>query len=320
MVQAKLVGEAHGAVGLHGAVDRLEADLHRIGLGHGELLHRRRALVEQGGDVEAHQVRGMQLHGAFGQREGDALVLGDRLAERLALLGVVERLLERPAAVADGTRRIVDPPQRHAVQRGREALVQLADELPRLDPHVLEPQLGLVAADMAEQLDDALDLEARRRGRHQEGRDAALARRRALGIGDGEDDAVVRDRRVRRPDLAPGQPPGIAVGHRLGRERRSVGARAGLAEAEAHRGLARHHRRQDLLARLVGDLLEQPARPEGPMADHVEHQPVLRPAEMEQRLPADVVGKMRQPAAAQRFGHAHIVVAGLGRRRAAPRR
>ena len=35
---------------------------------------------------------------------------------------------------------------------------------------------------------------------------------------------------------------------------------------------------------------------------------------MEQRLPADVVGKMRQSAAAQRLGHAHIVVAGLGRR------
>src|SRR5690349_23465205 len=38
MVQAKLVGEAHGAMGLHGAVDRPVADLDRIGLGHRQLL------------------------------------------------------------------------------------------------------------------------------------------------------------------------------------------------------------------------------------------------------------------------------------------
>src|ERR1044071_3981448 len=41
MVQAELVGEAHGAVGLHGPVDGAVADLHGIGLGHGELFHRR---------------------------------------------------------------------------------------------------------------------------------------------------------------------------------------------------------------------------------------------------------------------------------------
>ena len=70
---------------------------------------------------------------------------------------------------------------------------------------------------------------------------------------------------------------------------------------------------QNLFPRLGRYLLQQPARPERPMADHIEHQPVLRAAEMKQRLPADVVGQMRQPAAAQRFGHAHVVVAGLGR-------
>ena len=90
---------------------------------------------------------------------------------------------------------------------------------------------GLVAADMAEQLDHALDLEARRIGRHQEGTDAAATLGSAFGIGHGEDDAVVGDRGVRRPDLAAGQPPAIAIGSRASRQRRGVRTGAGLREA-----------------------------------------------------------------------------------------
>ena len=141
-----------------------------------------------------------------------------------------------------------------------------------------------------------------------------------LGIGDREDDAVVGDRRVGRPDLAAREAPPVAVGPGARRQCRRIGAGARFGQAEAHRRLARHHRRQHALARFVRDLLEKPARPERPVADDIKHQPVLRAAHPEQRFPADIIGKMPEAAAAQRFRHAHVVVAGLGRDCAAPRR
>src|SRR4029453_19198612 len=154
----------------------------------------------------------------------------------------------------------------------------LAHDLPRLDAYVLQAQLGLIAADMAEKLDHALDLEARRAGGHEEGTDAAAALSCPLRIGDSEDDTVVRDRRVGGPDLAAREAPAVAVGPGARRQRRRAGPGTRFREAEAHRRLARHHRRQHALARLVRYLFEKPARPEGPVADDIEHKPVLRGA------------------------------------------
>jgi hypothetical protein len=44
-------------------------------------------------------VRGLDLGGHLGEPEQDRLVLGDRLAEGLALLGVGDAQLERPLAM-----------------------------------------------------------------------------------------------------------------------------------------------------------------------------------------------------------------------------
>ena len=49
------------------------------------------------------QARGVDLGGHVGELELDRLVLGDRLAERLALLGVFERELQ--GALRDARRR-----------------------------------------------------------------------------------------------------------------------------------------------------------------------------------------------------------------------
>ena len=40
MIEPELVGKSHGLVGLHSAVDRLIANLHRICFGHRQLFHR----------------------------------------------------------------------------------------------------------------------------------------------------------------------------------------------------------------------------------------------------------------------------------------
>src|SRR5690606_36414706 len=209
--KADLVGEADGAVGLNGPVDGAKADLYRVDLGHGKFLDRRLALIEQRGRVQPHQMRRVQLRRGDGEREGNALIFGNRLAEGDALLGVFERELDRPAADADGARRVVDAPERDAVKRRGKAVIELTNKLPRLDAEILEYQFGLIAADMAEQLDDPLDNEARRIGRHEKGGDAALFRRRLFRVRHREKNAVIGNRRVRGPDFPPVDEPAVAV-------------------------------------------------------------------------------------------------------------
>ena len=48
------------------------------------------------------------------------------------------------------------------------------------------------------------------------------------------------------------------------------------------------------------------------MADGVDGQPVQRATVVKGMMPADVVGELAQPGAAQVLGHAHVVVTGLG--------
>ena len=99
--------------------------------------------------------------GAVGERERDALVLRDRLPERDALLRVLGALFQRPARETDAAAGVVDAPGRDAGQREIEAAIQLADERGRGHAHVGERDDPFVAADVAEQLDDAVDVEAR---------------------------------------------------------------------------------------------------------------------------------------------------------------
>ena len=58
----------------------------------------------------------------LGELEGDRLVLGDRLAERLALLAVAQRQLERALGDADAAGGDVDPAELERVHHLPEAL------------------------------------------------------------------------------------------------------------------------------------------------------------------------------------------------------
>ena len=71
------------------------AVLGREQLGHAGLDVVALAGVLQPGRVDHQQVRGLDLGGHLGELERDRLVVGDRLAERLALLGVGDAELER---------------------------------------------------------------------------------------------------------------------------------------------------------------------------------------------------------------------------------
>ena len=85
----------------------------------------------------------------------DALVLGDGLAEGLSALRVLDRDLDGPAAEADGAGGVVDAAERDALEADLEPLVQVADQLPRLDADVLEHRLRLRAAGLAPHADGA---------------------------------------------------------------------------------------------------------------------------------------------------------------------
>src|SRR5581483_12477361 len=161
----------------------------------------------------------MKFRCGFGKREGHPLVVGYRFSEGLPDAGVLERALECPSPIPDRARRVVDASERDAVERRLEAFVHLAHELPSLHIHVVEPNLGFIAADVTEELDDSLHLEPGRAGRNQERRNASFAGRSGRWIGHGKDDAVVGDGCVAGPDLPPRKAPSVAVGSRESRWR-----------------------------------------------------------------------------------------------------
>ena len=136
-----------------------------------------------------------------------------------------------------------------------------------------------------------------------------------LGVGDGEHDHPVGDGDVGRPDLAPAQPPAVAVGLGPGAQHGGVGAGVGLGHAEAHHRLARHEAGQDLLGRPLGDALEDGARSERPVADGELGQPVGAAAQVVDVLPGGVVREVAHAAAAHRRRHGQVEVAGRGRGR-----
>src|SRR5687767_7716199 len=152
-------------------------------------------------------MRGVQLGRGVGERMRHGLVVRDRLAERLALLGVFDRALERPAAETDGAGGVVDAAERYAIDGDPEAFIELADQLPRLDLDVLEHERALIAAGVAEQSHDALDRESGSAGRHEKGADASRLAFGLLRVGDGEDDAPFGRRAVGGPEFSPRDAP-----------------------------------------------------------------------------------------------------------------
>src|SRR5690606_21143241 len=95
------VGEAEAAVGLQAGVGRLPRGFRRQVLGHvGGGTGITPGVVFLAG-APAHQVGRLDLDVRFGDGELHALVLPDRTAEHHAVAGVLRRLLDEPATIAD---------------------------------------------------------------------------------------------------------------------------------------------------------------------------------------------------------------------------
>ena len=149
-------------------------------------------------------------------------------------------------------------------QRDLPAVADAADDAVAGDPRVLDEELVelRLAGDLAQRphLDGVL-LHV-----HQEVGQPLVLRR--LRVRARDEHAPLRVLRAARPDLLPGDPPAVAVGHRAGLERREVGARVGLGEALAPDLLAGEDRAEEAVLLLVGAPDHQ-RRPAEQDAEHV---------------------------------------------------
>ena len=170
--------------------------------------------------------RGLCLH--VGDHELEPLELGDRLAELLPLSRVSDRVVER--ALGD-PQRLGGDPGAGAVEhphRDAEALALLAEPVLGGDDHVVEVQLGGVAA-----ADPELAVDGRRgepgRVLHvdDEGADPLAA---CAGCSTCENDDGIRDSAVGDPDLRSAQDVVVSTPDGAGHHPSGVAARARLGE------------------------------------------------------------------------------------------
>src|SRR5580765_1233910 len=172
-----LLDVAVAAENLH----RVGGDVHRH-IGAVELRHRRDlgqvgplgALVDQLAALVEQATRRLALGLHVGEHPRDQLVLRDRLAHRLAALGVLERVAGRALCEAEALRADARPGAVEDAHRDPEALAFLAEQVVGRDAAVVEEDLaGGRALDPHLRLDPP-DLEARRVRLDHEGRDPGM--------------------------------------------------------------------------------------------------------------------------------------------------
>src|SRR5215210_3774141 len=159
-----LLRVAVAAVDSERLLDDLLAGLRREQLGHAGLEVRALAGVLHPGRLQREQARRLDLRRHVGELELDRLVLGDRLAEGLALLRVAQGQLERALGDPDAAGRDVDPAHLERVHHLDEALVEAlllaAEDHVRRALVAVEDELGGLDALVAHLLDLGRDDEA----------------------------------------------------------------------------------------------------------------------------------------------------------------
>ena len=188
------------------------------------------------------------------------------------------------------------PDARDAVHDQLEAATDLAEHGIGRDGALVERQLRVAIAPVAHHRLHPRDLEARRALVDQEQRDAAA--RALLAVGQGHHDDVVGDVAVADEVLAAVEDPAVALQSGGGRDRRRVGARAGLGDGHGADLVAAHRGPQVALG-LVG-VAGQQHRID--LAEDAADQGVGGLAEL---LLDQAHGDVVEPAAAAGLGHVH---------------
>ena len=212
------------------------------------------ALVEREHALVDERLADLDLGRDLGEREAAVLERADRLAERRALLRVVERPPERRPRRGDPGDRDRQPLLRQVVHQLEEPLALGAEQVLRRDVHVGEEQLGRVLGVQAELLQVAAPLEALHPPLEDEqGHALVLLARVGLHRGDHEVGVdAVRDERLRAVDDV-----GVAVADRGRLHAREVGADAGLGHRDRGDELARRDARHPARLLLVGAVREE---------------------------------------------------------------
>jgi hypothetical protein len=223
-------------------VDRIERGLRTEPLDHRGLRRVRPTGIAQLERVVAELARRRELGLELDDRERDALVLGKRQPEGLALLHVGPGLVDRGLRGRDALQRDQDPAVVEALHDLREAPAFGADALRLGHPHRVEEQRA-ATDQLAAEVCIAGALHAGRVERHQERSDAArrLARRAGAREHDGDVGLVAEADR----GLLAVEHVALAVAPRAQRQVRGIRAAARLGQAE----------RAD---RLAGDQLRHP--------------------------------------------------------------
>src|SRR6478735_11903432 len=121
--------EAGAAENLHGLGGAERHGLGRLVLHHADLGHRALALPEPPRQHFQHRLRGRDLLRHVDQLVTDHLVLRDRFAKGLALLGVVDGVLDADAGIGGAARRHAHALTVEILHDDLEALTFLADQV-----------------------------------------------------------------------------------------------------------------------------------------------------------------------------------------------
>ena len=236
-------------------------------LGHAGLDVVAGAGVLQACRVDHHRVCNLDVGSHLCQLERDRLVLEDRLTEGLALLGVLDRELERADRDTAAAGGYVDPAYLDAVHHLVETLADAlfaSEHSRRRDLVVVEHHLGGLDALVAHLVDLAGDGEATRGLEprlllQQEGAHV-LVHRVAAGVSLDQRGHHRGVSAVRQPHLLAVDRPLIPVADGLGGDRRNVGATARLGHRERAAHIAGRHPRKVVLLLLVGTVLDDQVR------------------------------------------------------------
>jgi hypothetical protein len=192
------------------------------------IVQKRLARISQARGVVDHQPRRLDVDGHARQLELDALEVGNRLAELLALLGVFDGVIERALRQADHLRANPDAPLVQGFDGDLVALAGLAEDAVLRHQTVFEQQLAGAAGADAEFVLFLADREPLGAALDDERGDAAIPGLR-VDVREHEEDVgfvAVGDPQLAAVDDIP--VPGFG---RARLERKGVAARTGLGEA-----------------------------------------------------------------------------------------
>jgi len=235
---------------LHHGVERSAQLLGGVELGDGRLLERDLAAHVLGQVVVDHDAHRHALGLQVGELELGVLEVPDGLAEGLAVLHVVDGVLQAGLEHGRGAQRDREALLRQLFHQRVHALALAAEDVAGGNAHVVEEELGGVGGMLADLVELAAAAEARAVGLDEDQAHRLGAGLGGIGLGDQDDQVAVQA--VADEGLAAVDDVLVAVTDRGGADVLQVAAGARLGHRDGEDGLAGGAARQPLRLLLLG--------------------------------------------------------------------